>query len=577
MSLKIKVFLFASFIALSFVTIILASYTSAKERIECNMNQHHELIYYSIKSQTTKLLDMMFYDYLNLEPLMTKEHQKVVQTLQQKSSPNINSIIQADDSLLDIAIFDTDFNLKHTTQNKTYTYKTKLLQFLPLQNTPIITMPIYEPTMDSFIGYNISQNTLGTKEMIIITTFEYGSYKDFLTPIIKYIQTHNHIKSSDVIISCQNGFSYSIFDGTEIKNGMQIDPNFLYESQNLNDSYLKKENGDGLHTLSFIDKYHKQNNSLSLFYSALIDQIDYEDALNDLRQELILTIIMGFFFIIASFFFIKNVFITPLQKMQKAITKHLPLEDEKLLNQKDELGTLARNFNQSCIQINNQIVQKNQLLQQQDIFVKDSIHEIRTPLTIITLNNELRDKIHGIDKYSKQIVAATKSLNLAYDDLSFSIEQERDNFEVQTINICQLLKERIDFVEIVAEVANKKINLTTCCDFSVQMSSNELSRLIDNNLSNAIKYAYPNTVIDIYLECDSDYESTLTFSTKGQLIQNKEFIFDRYQREDTAKGGYGLGLNIVKKIADKYHIAIDVESKEGINHFIYHFKKGNKL
>jgi len=82
-------------------------------------------------------------------------------------------------------------------------------------------------------------------------------------------------------------------------------------------------------------------------------------------------------------------------------------------------------------------------------------------------------------------------------------------------------------------------------------------RLIDNNLSNAIKYSDAGSEIRVKLE-----KNRLSFHTQGESIRDTKRIFQKYVRENTTVGGYGLGLSIVFEIAKQYGIEIDLVSDE---------------
>ena len=86
----------------------------------------------------------------------------------------------------------------------------------------------------------------------------------------------------------------------------------------------------------------------------------------------------------------------------------------------------------------------------------------------------------------------------------------------------------------------------------------KLSKLIDNILSNAIKYNKIKGSIHISLDMH-----TLRVKDSGKGI-NKEHIdsmFDRYARFDKTVGGFGIGLNIVKMICSEYNLTIDIKSE----------------
>ena len=61
---------------------------------------------------------------------------------------------------------------------------------------------------------------------------------------------------------------------------------------------------------------------------------------------------------------------------------------------------------------------------------------------------------------------------------------------------------------------------------------------------------------------------------RGEKIKAPKQLFDRYYREDEARGGFGLGLNIVKEICDANDVMIEVDSNESKTCFRYCFTKG---
>ena len=95
--------------------------------------------------------------------------------------------------------------------------------------------------------------------------------------------------------------------------------------------------------------------------------------------------------------------------------------------------------------------------------------------------------------------------------------------------------------------------------------------MIDNNISNGIKYAAKNKLISINLSKTTN-TVTLTFKTFGDEISDKERVFDKNYRENDEKRGLGLGLNMVKGICDKYHIHYELTYEDGQNIFTYIFK-----
>jgi signal transduction histidine kinase len=208
---------------------------------------------------------------------------------------------------------------------------------------------------------------------------------------------------------------------------------------------------------------------------------------------------------------------------------------------------------------------------QLDNFIKDSMHEINTPLSIINVNIDLYNRKNETNKYMQRMKAAAKVLSNIYNDMDYLIKHDRLEHEKREIDIAAFLKERVEYFFEVASMKNIVINADIKNCGTVYMNDKQLQRLIDNNISNAIKYSYENSKIDISL-----YEKRgrchLAFKDYGVGIEKVEKIFSRYYREDTSKGGFGIGLNIVKSIIKHENIELKIESnlKQG-SLFLYIF------
>ncbi|MBA1432416.1 MAG: HAMP domain-containing histidine kinase [Epsilonproteobacteria bacterium] len=208
---------------------------------------------------------------------------------------------------------------------------------------------------------------------------------------------------------------------------------------------------------------------------------------------------------------------------------------------------------------------------QLDNFIKDSMHEINTPLSIINVNIDLYNRKNTPNKYMQRMKAAAKVLSNIYNDMDYLIKHERLEHEKKNIDIAQFLQDRIEYFSEVAAMKNITIHTDISSCGSIYMNEKQLQRLIDNNISNAIKYSYENSQIDIALYMQGG-KCHLAFKDYGVGIEKIEKIFSRYYREDTSKGGFGIGLNIVKSIINHENIELKIESnlKQG-SLFLYIF------
>jgi len=197
-----------------------------------------------------------------------------------------------------------------------------------------------------------------------------------------------------------------------------------------------------------------------------------------------------------------------------------------------------------------------------DQFIKDSMHEINTPLSIINVNIDLYNRSNPANKYLQRIKAATKTLATLYNDMDYLIKNERLSFEYEEINLSQYLQDRIDYFSEVAALKNITIVPQIEEGVVIVFNPTQLQRIIDNNLSNAIKYSYEEGRIDITLE-KAEGRCIMSFADQGVGIEDVNRIFERYYRENRDKGGFGIGLNIVKSIIDKAGIELRIDSVFG--------------
>lgn len=211
------------------------------------------------------------------------------------------------------------------------------------------------------------------------------------------------------------------------------------------------------------------------------------------------------------------------------------------------------------------------LLVSQKEFLKKAIHEINTPLCIIQTNIDLYRMHHPQNKYIRNIESGSKIINNIFDDLSFMIKKNRVDYNKTTVDFSNYLKGRLEFFDEIAQ-ANSLFFVTNVQDnIFFTFNITQLQRIIDNNLSNAIKYSNKESPIFVKLIRDRD---TITFQVKtnSKTIDNPNKVFDDYYRENKARGGFGLGLRIVKDICDENLVKIDLTSKDEVTRFKYRFK-----
>jgi len=214
------------------------------------------------------------------------------------------------------------------------------------------------------------------------------------------------------------------------------------------------------------------------------------------------------------------------------------------------------------------------LLQDNKQFIADMVHQIRTPLSVIMTNSSLIEMKTNeqVSSYITQINSAINMLSNSYEDLSYIITNDTIEYRAKKINLSDFLHERINFFEVIADANAKIISTDIANDLHITMNDTELERLIDNNLSNAIKHSHDKSVIKIILE-KIHSQIILQFISEGESIKEISKLFDKnYTESNSAKRSLGLGLNMVKIICEKNDIYYNANSENNLNTFTYIFK-----
>ncbi|MBE2985267.1 HAMP domain-containing histidine kinase [Campylobacter sp. RM9344] len=202
-------------------------------------------------------------------------------------------------------------------------------------------------------------------------------------------------------------------------------------------------------------------------------------------------------------------------------------------------------------------------------FFNDAMHELKTPLGVAGMNLEML----GMDnKYTNRIKNALKQMQITYEDVEFYIKRGYIKFPKERIDLGLYIHERILFLNSVAQ--SKHIMLVPNLEEKIFVNISKLAaqRIIDNTITNAIKYSPQDSRVIINLRSNGE-EAVLSVQDFGDGIKDTKRIWKRYVREDEVRGGFGLGLNIVSEICNKEDIKYEVKSvpKEGST-FYYYFQ-----
>lgn len=193
-------------------------------------------------------------------------------------------------------------------------------------------------------------------------------------------------------------------------------------------------------------------------------------------------------------------------------------------------------------------------------FIKDTTHELNTPVSTILTNIETIDKESlpaKLQKKIERIEIAARTISVIYKDLAYLLLQDKIPSTIEKIDMNELIGQRVDYFKTMAEAKKIKISFSKSPCF-LQADKQKISRLIDNILSNAIKYNKIGGTIKI-----KTFKNGFYIEDSGIGIEQSKIdeIFERYRRLSSSEGGFGIGLNIVLAIAKEFNLQIKVDSK----------------
>lgn len=501
------------------------------KNIELKHKKNEQILFYKLQIESTNLLSLLLSNYSKQKEEIRKTHLIVKNYLKNKDYnidlEEIYKIINKDKNNNPYNIYITDENLKiiNTTFKKDLgldlSFAKKTFQKHRESNIIDVSAPIFETYTTNFFSY--SDSYLPNTNRIMQISYTYPNTQKQLKKIQNVIDSNDLIKNSKAYVIFKDGyigdFVFKSFkakkvDINSIKERLKKGKNLSNKLQNKS-ILIEEHKQDGI---KYKDFYFSQNSILfddaQIIFNVSFDQNHLRDEIHKIN---LLSTFLSIILLLTIYFLLR-------------------------------------------------IRDKENLLNQKDTFIKYSVHEIKTPLSIISLNNQLRQTKLGTDKYSDKINSAIKTLKNSYEDMSYLISKDHIDYEKQLVNLNHFLKDRINFFSSIASSQGREIILNSNDKCEILISKVELTRLIDNNLSNAIKYSDINSTITVTLKNNS-----LSFKSFGKEIVNTKAIFEKYQRENSSQGGHGLGLSIVKDITNKNNIKIKVSSKNKINNFTYLF------
>ena len=200
-------------------------------------------------------------------------------------------------------------------------------------------------------------------------------------------------------------------------------------------------------------------------------------------------------------------------------------------------------------------------MEKQRQFIADASHELKTPLAIISANNDVMELTHGQAQWTTSIRNQVDRMDKL---LKYMLELTKLEAEQPVLHM-----ELLELGELVQEAAEPFVLLASSNDVTVELhiepqsytgDKSALQQLVCILMDNAVKYAGAGGRVWVALERNRlTVDNTCPEMPQGDLNR----LFDRFYRADTSRsrqtGGYGIGLSIAQSICHVHHIKLAAE------------------
>ncbi len=245
---------------------------------------------------------------------------------------------------------------------------------------------------------------------------------------------------------------------------------------------------------------------------------------------------------------------------------------------KGEIGDLYRNYEDMRLRLKESVEENSRQEQQNRELISNISHDLKTPITAIKgyvegIMDGVADTPEKQDKYLRTIYNKANDMQKLINELTMysNVENNRILYNFHRINVSDYFGDCVEEVGIDLENRNIRLNYSNLVepDTMVIADPEQLKKVINNIISNSVKYMDKSRgVIDIRILDEVD-SIRVEIEDNGKGISQKDLskIFDRFYRTDasrnSAQGGSGIGLSIVKKIIEDHGGYIWATSREG--------------
>ena len=243
-----------------------------------------------------------------------------------------------------------------------------------------------------------------------------------------------------------------------------------------------------------------------------------------------------------------------------------------------EINNLCEDFEEMRIRLKETAEEKVEFDKENKELISNISHDLKTPITAVKgyvegIMDGVADTPEKMDKYIKTIYNKAIDMDRLINELTTysGIDNNRIPYNFHRINVADYFGDCVEEVGLDLEQRGIKLNYSNLVspDTVVIADPEQMKKVINNIISNSVKYMdKPNGHIDIRILDEVDaIRVEIEDNGKGIAQKDLQKIFERFYRTDasrnSAQGGSGIGLSIVKKIIEDHGGYVWATAKEG--------------
>ena len=220
-------------------------------------------------------------------------------------------------------------------------------------------------------------------------------------------------------------------------------------------------------------------------------------------------------------------------------------------NNCDEIGLVSNEIESAREKI-------EQLLDSRTLFLRNIMHELKTPIAKGTIATQMLDSQKQRDRFSSIFTRLESLVNeFAMIEEVTSDSAKNDFHEYRLIDI-------IDGAIDMSMVEDGHVSVDIPADIKIEANYRLYTTAIKNMIDNAMKYS-PDAHIKIHMIKDE-----LCFDSKGECIAHPlQYYIEPFTKDNPSKNSFGLGLYLVDSILKAHGQVLAHEYHDGVNRFIF--------